>query len=268
MNRNREICIGIGLLAMVLLSGIVRASSAFDHTYSEWGHLPGKYVQNGLVDYEGLQKAPGDLAAVLKSFQTATQGEYEKWTRNQKIAFWLNIYNYSAVKLVVEHYPMKKRLGWKALAYPDNSIQQIPGVWKRKAIEVLARELSLHEIEHGILRKEFREPRIHFALVCASLGCPVLRKEPYQGEKLDAQLDDQVRNFLLDSRKARFEDATDTLYLSPIFKWFRRDFEKAGGIASFVKNYWPEEVANKISSETQIEWLDYDWHLNERTFRA
>lgn len=266
MNRYHEnkMFVCLSLSAMLLLPGNATTKTSFGHDYAAWGDLLGKFTQNGFMDYEGLKKAPQDLDAVLKSYQAATQDEYEKWTRDQKISFWLNVYNYSAINLVVEHYPIQKKLGWKALAYPDNSIQQIPDVWDRKAIRVLGKERSLNEIEHEILRKELKEPRIHFALVCASLGCPVIRKEPYQGEKLNAQLDEQARTFLLDPRKARYEDATDTLHISPIFKWFQKDFEKTGGILAFVNNYLTQEAAYKISVETKIKWLDYSWSLNER----
>ncbi|OGX04150.1 MAG: hypothetical protein A3G87_00165 [Omnitrophica bacterium RIFCSPLOWO2_12_FULL_50_11] len=235
---------------------------AFDHL--SYAKVLRGYAVNGRVEYSKLKQERQDLDEYVKSLESLSKENYKEMSRDEKIAFWINAYNADAIKLVTDHYPLQKRFGWKALAYPENSIQQIPDVWDRKAIKVLGRELSLNEIEHEILRKEFREPRIHFALVCASVGCPVLREEPYRGEKLDTQLDEQARTFLLDPRKARYEDASDTLYLSPIFKWFRKDFEKSGGVLSFVKRYLPGEIAKKISEDTKIEWLDYGWSLNER----
>src|SRR3989338_3814048 len=210
----------LGLVVTLLFSGAAVGASSFDHHCEAWSQLLATHTQNGFVDYQALKKSPDDLADVMEFFHSATEDEYDQWSRSQKIAFWLNAYNFAAINLMVEHYPIQKKLGWKALAYPDNSIQQIPDVWDRKSIRILGKELSLNDIEHGILRKEFEEPRVHFALVCASIGCPKLRGEPYIAERLEEQLDDQVRTFLLDPEKARYETGSDTLHLSPIFKWF------------------------------------------------
>ena len=117
--------------------------------------------------------------------------------------------------------------------------------------------MSLNQIENEILRKEFQDPLIHFAIVCASLGCPVLRREPYTADQLDRQLDDQVLQFLQDPKKFRYDSAKIELYLSPIFKWFKEDF--TAGPTAFIKKYWPG-----ISENAKIRWLQYDWTLNEQ----
>ncbi|MBI4115190.1 MAG: DUF547 domain-containing protein [Candidatus Omnitrophica bacterium] len=240
------------------------ASAEFTFDYSAYAKVLRGYAVNDRVDYLKLKRERQGLNEYMKSLESLSKENYEEMSRDEKIAFWINTYNAAAVKLVIDHYPLQKRFGWKALAYPENSIQQIPDVWARKVLKVFDESLSLNHIEHQILRKEFQEPRIHFALVCASLGCPVIRSEPYQGSKLDAQLNDQVRNFLSDPKKSRYDEATDTLYLSPIFKWFRKDFERADGILSFVKTHGPKEAKEKISEKTKIEWLEYDWSLNEK----
>src|SRR5262249_10247076 len=123
--------------------------------------------------------------------------------------------------------------------------------------------VSLDDIENGTLRADFREPRIHFALVCASRSCPMLRGEAYRATDLDRELDDQARVFLADSTKHRFDPATDTLYLSSIFKWFRADFEAAAGsLPAYVTRYLndPRVTAPGV----RIEFLDYDWSLNDQ----
>lgn len=241
---------------------ILFATTSFDLNHPQWAEILKRYVDNGLVDYSALKKSPQILDSYLEAIQSVSKQEYEAWSRNEKIVFWVNAYNAITVKVIVDHYPIKRQ-GFKGALYPSNSIRQIPGVWDRITYRVLGKVIALNEIEHGILRKEFREPRIHFALVCASLGCPVLRSEPYVGERLDTQLNDQVRRFLADPKKMRYDSETDTLHLSPIFKWFGEDFEKMGSVFSFVKQYLPEETAGKISGETKIEWLGYDWSLNE-----
>lgn len=260
----------LGLLIVVALMPLqsVLAGEGFAFDHSAYARIFDAYITDGSVDYAKLKPRREALGQYVKMLESLSRANYEEMSRDEKIAFWINAYNAAAVKLIVDHYPLRKRLGWKALAYPENSIQQIPNVWDRKVLEVFDEPLSLNHIEHQILRKEFHDPRVHFALVCASLGCPVLRSEPYQGDKLDTQLNKQVRGFLADPKKARYDEPDDTLYLSPIFKWFRKDFESAGGILSFVKTHSPEKAKEKISDKTEIEWLKYNWNLNERMRNA
>ena len=247
-----------------LFPEIVFSAPAFDHRYPKWDGLLRSYVKEGLVDYASLKKSPQLLEDYLKTLKEVSRDEYDKWTRDQKIALWINAYNAAVIELVVDNYPLQKGPGWKAFAYPKNSIQQIPKVWNRKALEMFGKKLSLNQIEHEILRKEFREPRIHFALVCASLGCPVLRGEPYRGDALESQLTDQVRSFVTNSEKVRYDARTDTLFLSSIFRWFDEDFERAGGVLAFIRDNLPHKTADKISGQTKIDWLKYNWSLNER----
>lgn len=257
------------LLFCALLLSLTESSSfalsTFDHDYHAWDQVLDGYTKNGLVDYAALRKTPESLTAHFQTIRDVPRDAYNAWSRDQKIAFWINTYNAAAVQTVLNHYPLKKGLSWKALAFPANSIQQIPNVWDQKFIEVFGQKISLNHIEHEILRKEFQEPRIHFALVCASLGCPVLRDEPYVPERLDAQLDDQVARFLADAKKFRYDANSDTHYLSPIFKWFGEDFKKAGGIVSFLKVHLAQEIGEKLSDKTTLRWLDYDWSLNEKS---
>lgn len=239
-------------------------AESFDHHYAAFERLLKQYEGNGLVNYQAVQKSPELLNQILTRSARVEESDYAKWKRNERIAFWINAYNVAVIKTVTDHYPLEKGLSWKALAYPSNSIQQIPNIWNQPALEVFGEKVSLNHIEHEILRKEFKEPRIHFALVCASLGCPVLRSEPYLADKLDLQLNDQISLFLAEPKKFRYNPDADTLYLSPIFKWFKKDFEQVGGIRLFLKVHLPGDVGKSISKKTRIKWLDYDWSLNER----
>ncbi|OGW87484.1 MAG: hypothetical protein A3A81_03885 [Omnitrophica bacterium RIFCSPLOWO2_01_FULL_45_10b] len=243
-------------------------ASGFDHQYSLWNRFLDQYAGEGRVNYSELKANQVALLDAYQEMGKVTKAEYESWTKNQKIAFWLNAYNVGAILSVVQFYPLKKGLSWKALAFPENSIQQIPDVWDRPVFVMLGEKTSLGGIEHEILRKQFKEPRIHFALVCASIGCPVLREEPYSAELLDQQLDDQVRQFLTTPEKFRYDKTKNILYLSPIFKWFRKDFEQTGGIVQFIKKYVPESIVGAISGNSKIEWLSYDWSLNERVGKS
>lgn len=165
------------------------------------------------------------------------------------------------------------------LVYPKNSIRQIPGVWDELNFPVLGRQLTLNDIEHQIIRKEFPEPRIHLALVCASGGCPPLRGEPYRGETLETQLEDQAKVFLSDPEKFRIDREQNRIYLSAIFDWFKQDFTEKyttetgfqGGtdaerpVLKFISSYLNEQDAQYLrEGKYKIEYLDYDWSLNEQ----
>jgi len=252
------------LAAMLLLTGAAGGTEpGFDSEYPAWNQALLQFAANGGFDYQAIQKDPALLDDFLKSISVLPENEYKKWNEVQKIAFWINAYNALAIKVVLDHYPPKRGLSWKAMAYPEISIQQISNVWDRSLIKIFGEDYSLNRIEHGTLRKEFEEPRIHFALVCAAHGCPPLRKEAYVPERLYEQLDDQARQFFSDPQKAKYDSSEDILHISPILRWFGKDFEKDGGPIEFAKRCMPEEAGRKLSDKAKIKWLDYDWSLNE-----
>jgi hypothetical protein len=133
-------------------------------------------------------------------------------------------------------------------------------------VSLFGKQVTLDHVEHDLLRKDYKEPRIHFALVCAARSCPPLRGEPFVADKLDEQLEDQGRTFLNTPSKNRVDSAKRTAYLSKIFKWFGGDFEaQAESILAFVRPYFVEETAKAMKEGTfQVEYLDYDWSLNDR----
>jgi len=285
-------------LAMIVLSAL--PASAFDGAHARYAAVLREHLRGGLVDYKALKAAPaeldaylavagarhckgrsgqgenfGDLARILRrcadkehalfvdlaALAAVKPAEYEAWPRADKIAFWINTYNAYTLKAILDHYPIKPN--WRAsLRYPKSSIRQVPGVWDKLKFRVMGRELTLDGMEHDILRKQFNEPRAHMALVCASLGCPVLRPEPYTGAALDAQLDDQARRFLADPAKFRLDREKGAAYFSPIFKWFAEDFEPSA--AAFMARYVSaQDRAFLESGEFKVKWLDYGWALNE-----
>ncbi len=230
--------------------------------YFSWQKFLDLYLKDGLVNYSAVQTNSALFNAIVSQLENVKKKEYDRWSEDQKKAFWINAYNIEAVKLVLDHYPLKRSLGLQALRYPANSIQQIPDVWNQEALTILGKKISLNYIENEILRKEFQDPRIHFAIVCASLGCPVLRDEPYISDRLDSQLNDAVLKFMQDRKKFNYDAGNNTVYLSPIFKWFKEDFEKAGGIITFIKEYIPPN--KNLPNSAKIQWLEYDWSLNEK----
>ncbi|MBI4208192.1 MAG: DUF547 domain-containing protein [Deltaproteobacteria bacterium] len=224
-------------------------------------HLDSK----GQVDYKALKEDRAPLDQFLEGIDKLDKKIYEVWTPHEKIAFWINAYNSRTLQVIIDHYPMQPGL-LPSLRFPKNSIRQIPGVWDELRFPVMGQDKTLGEIEHQILRKEFSEPRIHMALVCAAKGCPPLRNEPYSGAKLSQQLDDQTRRFVSNPQKFRIDQANGTVYLSPIFKWFREDFEASyGTVINFIQRYLTETDRQfLIAKELDLKYLDYDWSLNEQ----
>jgi hypothetical protein len=250
------------LLALMLTNpAITRAAECpkIDHAHAAWNVLLQRWVRDGRVAYSAIKQEVGaPLEAYLEELSATCALNYEKWSRNERLAFWINAYNAYTVKLIVDHYPIQsiRKIGF------------LPGAaFRRRFVPMLGLKgeiISLNDIEHGTLRADFREPRIHFALVCASVGCPVLNNEAYRAKDLDRQLDEQARLFLSDTSKNRFDPATNTLHLSPIFDWFRADFTAvAGTIVAYVARYLNDP---RISNpDVKIKYTDYDWSLNDQT---
>lgn len=206
---------------------------------------------------------------------------YESWHREEQLAFWINTYNALTLTAVIDRYPIQPVLPESSLV-PRNSIRQIPGVWDQLQFTVMGGLLTLDQVEHEILRKKFNEPRIHLALVCASKSCPPLRNEPFEAGKLDMQLDDQARRFFSAPRMFRVEPGRRRVLLSSIFKWYGEDFletyqtenefpehspvERA--VLNFASRYVAAELRDHLATKHhQIEYLDYDWSLNEQEER-
>ncbi|NOZ23627.1 MAG: DUF547 domain-containing protein [Planctomycetes bacterium] len=266
-----------------LLQFNAAAAPSEGFSYKDYRAVLNTFVnEENLVDYKGLKAAPGRLDAFAAALGKLDRKAYETWTEKGKIAFWINAYNALTLEAIVTHYPIQPSLT-ASLLYPKNSIRQISGVWDRLRFVAMGKERTLSDIEHEILRKKFNEPRIHMALVCAAMGCPPLRNEPYVAEKLDPQLDDQTRRFLSNPKKFRIDRDAGTVYLSPIFKWFGGDFvgkfaaeegfarhgavERA--VLNFISGYLAEKDAAYLRERVYtIQYLPYDWTLNGQRERA
>lgn len=235
--------------------------------------------ENGMVDYTALQADDARLNAFFQAVAQLDRAVYDGWPSEKQIAFWINVYNGLTLKAIIDHYPIQaSRL--KSLVYPKNSIRQIPGVWDKLQWQVMGSPVTLDEIEHGMLRENFDEPRIHAALVCAAMGCPPLRNEAYTAERLDEQLNDQMRRFLSHPQKFRIDRGDNTVYLSKIFEWFGGDFVKRyapsdafsehseveRAVLNAVSQHVPENDRDYLlDGRYAIEYTDYDWTLNEQS---
>jgi hypothetical protein len=234
--------------------------TTIDHQHAAWSGILRRHVHAGVVDYSGLAAdgAPA-LDAYLATLSGTCAADYDGWTRAQRLAFWLNAYNAFTVRLVLDHWPLSsiRDIGW----LPNAAFRQrfIPMPALRGGT------IALDTIEHDVVRPGFREPRVHFALVCAAKSCPALRSEAYRAADLDAQLDDQGRSFLRDPTKNRFDAASGTLELSAIFEWYREDFEVDGrSPMAFVLPFLdaPTRAAVESTPRVSIVFRTYDWSLN------
>ena len=189
---------------------------------------------------------------------SVAEPDFKRWTEPQQLAFLINAYNAYTLQLIIDHHPVK-------------SIKDIGGLlkgpWDQPVVRLFGRTLTLNHLEHEIIRKDYPDPRIHFALVCAARGCPPLRDEVYVADRLEEQLDDQARQFLATPAKNRVDAGTRTVYLSPIFKWYGADFEKKhGSVLAALQPYWPKASASALAQGGfKIRYTDYDWSLNHTT---
>jgi hypothetical protein len=239
------------------LGGVAFAQAApFDQTHALLDKTLKLYVQDAFVDYAALGANRQDMDRCLGEMGAVAEPDFKQWREQQRLAFLINLYNAATLRLMVDHYPVKsiKDIG-----------NRLKGPWDQPVVKVFGRRLSLNDLEHKILRVDYREPRIHFALVCAAKGCPPLRSEAYVANRLDAQLDDQARRFLADPVKNRVEASERVVYLSPLFKWYGADFEQASGsVLAAVKPYWPAAAAAALAQGSfKVRYTDYDWSLNE-----
>ena len=240
--------------------------SDFDQTHAIWNGLVKQYVKNGSVSY-GALKSGGrqELNRYLGSLEAVCPAQYQGWNQSQKLAFWINAYNAYTVDLILDNYPtssIMKIAGGNGAAFKQRFIP-LGHLAKRGSKSA---KIALNDVENNVIRKQFREPRIHFALVCASKSCPPLRSEAYRGATLSRQLEAQTRAFIRDSKLNRYDASSNTLSLSRIFEWYGEDFQRGGStVPSFVARYLDASAAAAIKAKTpRVTYLDYDWSLNGR----
>jgi hypothetical protein len=240
-----------------LVLGVYSESEAFD--FSDWDTLIKKHVRaktiDGIlinaVDYPSLKIDPlfSGLASRLSSYSLLSLE-----SQKSKMTFWINVYNIFAAKMITDNYPIK------SIKYAGSIFRS---VWKQPAGILGGKKITLDEIEHKILRK-MNDPRIHMAIVCASVSCPDLRLESYAVEKLNGQLDDQMRRFLRSREKGmKLDEMKNQVYLSSIFKWFKEDFDNRGGVLEYIGQYITAEEKKALSdSQMKINYMDYNWNIN------
>lgn len=225
-------------------------NTAADHKL--WDQMLKKYVSDeGWVDYKGWQKDREGLKTYLEILSNNPPDDSLR-TAEEQLAYWINAYNAFTIALILENYPLESITD----LHPAFYIPGVNTVWHKKFFKIDGVETSLDEIEHKILRVKFEEPRIHFAIVCASYSCPKLRNEAYRASRLEQQLQEQAVAFINDPIRNQLSE--NKIKISKIFKWFKGDFTKKGNLIDYLNQY----ARVKISPDANIKHLDYNWDLN------
>ena len=278
LSRSSKVLRGVAVGSIALLAASVSFyASAEAGLHSTFDNLLSKYVtpiSNGAstqVNYDGFKKERNTLNEYLARLAKVEQSTFDSWNKDKQLAFLINAYNAYTIELILTEYP------------DIDSIRDLGSFfsspWKKEIAPLLGETRTLDEIEHELIRgtnqttKTYNEPRIHFAVNCASVGCPALREEAYTADKLDSQLEAQTKRFLADTSRNKMSD--DTLYLSKIFDWYSEDFEGKNGewrdtstLNEFILLYkdamqLTETQVSALKNDTaNIEYLNYDWALN------
>jgi len=261
------------VLVFLMVSAPCVARAAFDHSHQAWNELVGRHVvvreggNASRVRYAGFVQDRAALQGYLDALSAVKQTEFDSWPKAERLAFLINAYNAFTVELILRNYP------------GIDSIRDLGsifvGPWRMRFFTLLGREQHLDGIEHDLIRKPgaFDDPRIHFAVNCASIGCPMLREEAYVASRLDAQLDEQTIRFLSDRSRNRYNVNTQTLEVSKVFDWYRKDFDSGLRAIETLQEFFamyahlladtaPDRRAISAGA-VPIRFLDYDWNLND-----
>lgn len=237
----------IPVAGLVIMLATVAVASAFDHNYDVLDRVLKAHVENGRVDYRALKANRQPLDSFLNESARETEAEFKTWSQPAQLAFLINLYNADTLQLIIDHYPVKSIKDVGSL---------FKGPWDQEVVELFGKTITLNNLEHDIIRKQYNEPRIHMALVCAAVGCPPLRSEAFVADRLDEQLDDQSKTYLTSPNGLRIDKGKKRVYLSAIFKWYGDDFPS-------VKDF-AEKHSGQSLDGLKIDYLDYDWSLNDK----
>ncbi|MCY4524613.1 MAG: DUF547 domain-containing protein [Halobacteriovoraceae bacterium] len=254
--------VGKSVFYLVLFLFAANPLWSFDHTHAKFDSILKKHVRKkgsaSTVDYKALRSDKKSLLIYLKTLSKVTKKQYDSFNKAQKLSFLINAYNGFTLQLIIDHYPVK-------------SIKKIGGIftspWSLDFFTLLEQKTTLSHIEHEILRKDFNEPRIHFAINCASIGCPALQPYAYRADGLEKTLQRATKEFMKDGKRNFYVRKNKELHVSRIFKWFGEDFEKKhGSLESFLASHLGKNSDDKKTIREQkasLNWTDYNWDLNE-----
>jgi hypothetical protein len=250
------------LVFLIFFVANITNALAFDHSHGKFNLLLQTHVKfknkQSFINYLKIKKNSVSLENYLKSLSSVSKKEFKKFSKDEQLAFLINAYNAFTIKIIIDNYPVK-------------SIKDIgsffTNTWKMKFFTLLEEKSHLDNIEHNLIRKQFNEPRIHFAVNCASIGCPSLQRKAFTAKNLNILLESATNNFLSNTTKNKFEKNKKEIKLSKIFKWYGEDFKKKfGSIEKFIAKYLTSnsnDQKNIINEKFSLTWTDYDWKLNE-----
>lgn len=253
----------VPFLFAVLVATLPAGATSLKPDHAPWARLLEAHLEQGeggapnRFDY-GALKANGEDRAALRSYIASLEAtDPGVLSRDEAFAFWVNLYNALTVEVVIDHYPVASI---RDIAISPGLFST--GPWGKKLVTVAGRELSLDDIEHGILRPDFGDSRVHYAVNCASVGCPDLAARPYTGDELDAMLDRAARAYVNSPRGARVENGR--LTASSIFKWYMKDFGGTEeGVLAELRKYAGPDLAAALENVSGVASYDYDWSLND-----
>lgn len=243
------------LLSFLLAAPLVRAGEAAYE--AQYAHLLATYVRAGLVDYAGLVASSNSLEECRRSFAAVSEREFSGWTVPQRLAYLINYYNLTVLKIASDDYPLssiRKAGGW---------FSGSPFEWN--AVELFGHRITLNILLRNYIRRDYAEPGVHLALCQGARGSPPLRSEPYTGEQLYAQLEDQARLFLERPPHNRIDRERKRMHLSPVFRWYADEFiRKAGSVEAYIRIISPEQWGIRdMPGRFSVSYSDFDWRLND-----
>jgi len=252
--------------------------SQFDHTHKLFTSDLKRYVEGDLVHYKRWKKHHANLDKYLKTLADLDKAELDRFSRLQKKAFWLNAYNAATIKVVLDHYPISDTTPY----YPSHSLRQIPDVWENSHFTIAGQDITLYQIEHDVLRRDFADPRLHFAACCAAKDCGPLKERAYTGDDVDKQLHDLADTFIQNKSNVDFDMDKKTVRVSKIFDWFPLDFARAAGfdkmtfpppkdeeiVLAYIVRHAAPDMKEKLADpnylkQFKVQFKDYDWSLND-----
>jgi hypothetical protein len=248
------------------------AQAAFDHQFRTYAELLRAHVEGRSVNYRTLLASRGALDAVVRELGAVDRAAEQAFSRDERVAYWINAYNVFTLRTIIDHYPIQG--SWFSI-YPRNSIRQIDGVWTRIRWRAGGLDLTLDQIEHDIIRAIFKEPLAHFSLSCAAVSCAPLQPEPLVAGRLAEQLESAARSFLASADGLRISG--ERLDVSSRLRWYAGDFiteyarlipgsreEPERGILGLISAYGPAQAAALARrGDVRLDYLEFDWSLND-----
>jgi hypothetical protein len=235
------------LLPVVAFCVVCATSSHAQNWMEPYNRLLGKYVTSGGVKYAEWKNNPADMQAIQAVVDGIAKESVSGLDKRQQLAFYINAYNAWILHEALGKYPTK--------SVKDALFTFFTG----KRIKVAGQEMSFNALEKDTIRSKFSEPRVHFALNCASRSCPPLNREAFSSAKLEEQLEKLAKGYVNSEKGVRFSDESKTAELSKIFDWYKDDFRAEGGPLPFIN----KRRATPIPNDAKISYQDYDWGLNE-----